>query len=117
MTNLSFPEHTKEKLDELGYYYDVWFNIVRKQKTYLIDCNAGTGYCEIDVSKEKILGFWIGKLNYIKASNIKSNEKKNYTRIRRINSNKNLKRIIRKSVNYDNTIIKIKDSIYNYLSL
>lgn len=56
MINLIFPEHTKEKLDALNYYYNLWFYIVKSQKCYIIDCNAGTGYVEIRNQDKKILG-------------------------------------------------------------
>lgn len=56
MANLVFPEHTKEKLDALEYYYNLWFYIVKGQKCYLIDCNAGTGYINIRNTVENVLG-------------------------------------------------------------
>lgn len=55
-TNLRFPEHTKEKLDGIKYYSKIWFYIVKRQKTYIIDCYAGTGYCVIEDSIKKIKG-------------------------------------------------------------
>lgn len=53
MPELVFPEHTHEKLEELNYYYKVWFRIVRRQRTYVIDTHAGTGYNIINGVKEK----------------------------------------------------------------
>ncbi len=47
MSALKFPDHTKEKLDEINYYYQTWFKIVKRQKTYIIDTHAGTGYNQI----------------------------------------------------------------------
>ncbi len=55
-TNLRFPEHTKEKLEGIKYYSKVWFYIVKRQKTYVIDCYAGTGYNVIGDSIKKIKG-------------------------------------------------------------
>ncbi|TFG25570.1 MAG: three-Cys-motif partner protein TcmP [Promethearchaeota archaeon] len=54
--NLRFPEHTKEKLIGIQYYANIWFDIVRAQKTYIIDCYAGTGYCEIEDDNTNIKG-------------------------------------------------------------
>ena len=66
MTNLIFPEHTKEKLEALNYYYNLWFYIVKSQKCYIIDCNAGTGYVEIRNQKSSILGSPLLGLNLFK---------------------------------------------------
>jgi len=54
--NLIFAEHTKEKLESLKYYYNLWFYIVKGQKCYIIDCNAGTGYNTIKNQTKKLLG-------------------------------------------------------------
>jgi len=54
--NLIFPEHTKEKLESLKYYYNLWFYIVKSQKCYIIDCNSGTGYNKIRNQTKKLLG-------------------------------------------------------------
>ncbi len=56
MIDLRFPHHSKEKLEELNYYYKVWFGIVKLQKCYIIDAYAGTGYVTIKESEERILG-------------------------------------------------------------
>lgn len=56
MLDLQFPEHTEEKLESLKFYYNIWFDIVKRQKTYIIDTNAGTGYNYIGEKKKKILG-------------------------------------------------------------
>jgi len=56
MLDLQFPEHTEEKLESLKFYYNIWFDIVKRQKTYIIDTNAGTGYNLIGEKKRKILG-------------------------------------------------------------
>lgn len=58
---------------------------------------------------------WIGKMNYIKASDIKEDNKKYYNEIREIVSKENLKKVIDKSLKYDSSFLRIKDSIYNYL--
>jgi three-Cys-motif partner protein len=50
---LKFNDHTQEKLDAIDYYYKKWFNIVKGQKVYIIDTNAGTGYNEINGQKVK----------------------------------------------------------------
>jgi len=54
MSDLKFKEHTKEKLDEINYYYKTWFKIVKRQNCYIIDTYAGTGYDYI--GSEKLLG-------------------------------------------------------------
>ena len=59
---------------------------------------------------------WIGKMNYIKNIEINSYEKKYYELIKDVNSTENLKLILEKLKRYNSTIIKIKDSIYNFLS-
>ncbi len=56
MLDLQFPEHTEEKLESLKFYYNIWFDIVKRQKTYIIDTNAGTGYNYIGKKKKKFLG-------------------------------------------------------------
>ena len=56
MLDLQFPEHTEEKLESLKSYYNIWFDIVKWQKTYIIDTNTGTGYNLIGKKKKKILG-------------------------------------------------------------
>ncbi len=85
MTNLIFPEHTKEKLDALNYYYNLWFYIVKSQKCYIIDCNAGTGNVEIRNQEKKILGSSLLGLNLFKEDKRKKltlflveKEQKNY---------------------------------------
>lgn len=54
--NITFPAHTKEKLDEINYYYKTWFKIVKNQKTYIVDAFAGTGYVEIEGDTKEIPG-------------------------------------------------------------
>ncbi len=58
---------------------------------------------------------WIGKMNYIRIKNGSSGEKKYYYEIKKIYSKKNLQQIVNNSESYKNKIIRIKDSIYNYL--
>ena len=53
MFALKFQDHTQEKLDEINYYYKIWFKIVKRQKTYIIDTHAGTGYNIIKGTKVK----------------------------------------------------------------
>ncbi len=56
MSDLQFPEHTEEKLESLKFYYNIWFDIVKRQKTYVIDTFAGTGYSIIRELNKKNLG-------------------------------------------------------------
>ena len=54
VSDLKFPLHTEEKLEIIEYYYKVWFKIVNKrQKAYIIDTHAGTGFNQIRGSSEK----------------------------------------------------------------
>lgn len=53
MSALKFHDHTQEKLDEINYYYKIWFKIVKRQKTYIIDTHAGTGYNIIEDERVK----------------------------------------------------------------
>lgn len=53
MTELTFKQLTQEKLQDFNYYYKTWFKIVRRQKTYIIDTHAGTGYNIIENQKVK----------------------------------------------------------------
>ena len=59
---------------------------------------------------------WIGKMNYIKAENLLSEEKTYFESIRRINYKNNLITINKIADRYSNHFIRIKDSIHNYLS-
>lgn len=59
---------------------------------------------------------WIGKMNYLSKSNLKTNELENYDYIKEINKNENLLKIIKKTKDYNESFIRIKDSIFNSLS-
>jgi len=59
---------------------------------------------------------WIGKMNYVFSKNKPPNLINFYKYIEKINSKENLLNIIEKAKNYDNNIVRIKDSIYNYLN-
>ena len=58
---------------------------------------------------------WIGKMNYIQMHNLSQEERFYFILIRKINSRKNLIRIKEFSKNYKNHLIKLKDSIFNYI--
>jgi DNA repair photolyase len=60
---------------------------------------------------------WIGKMNYISKQGASLDEKRHYEKIKRITIKENLSLIVKKSRSYDNEIIRIKDSVYNYLSI
>ena len=66
MTELRFKEHTEEKLDELEFYYNIWFDIVKRKKTYIIDIYAGTGYNIIGDRNKKVPGSAILAVNLFK---------------------------------------------------
>lgn len=59
---------------------------------------------------------WIGRMNYLSKSNFKTNELENYDYIKEINKNENLLKIIKKAEEYNDSLIRIKDSIFNSLS-
>ncbi|TKJ21797.1 MAG: hypothetical protein CEE43_08895 [Promethearchaeota archaeon Loki_b32] len=59
---------------------------------------------------------WIGKMNYVFTKNIKSKFINFYNHIEKINSKENLLRIVKRAKNYDESIIRIKDSIHNFLN-
>ncbi len=58
---------------------------------------------------------WIGKMNYIRSRDIIDSEKFFYDRIKQINSKRNLLKIVRE-VEVCDPILRIKDSIFNYLN-
>jgi len=58
---------------------------------------------------------WIGKMNYIKKNKLSTTEKKYFDKIREINSKANLLKIVKKSKKYDKNMLRIKDSIFNFL--
>ncbi len=51
MSELSFKDHTEEKLESWRKYTNDWFDIVSSQKCCIIDCYAGTGYNTIKGKK------------------------------------------------------------------
>jgi len=62
-----------------------------------------------------IESIWIGKMNYIKSRNISTQEKKYYNQIREIIRKENLFKILEKAKDFDNSFLRIKDSIFNFL--
>lgn len=58
---------------------------------------------------------WIGKMNYLGSSNNSKNDKSYYDNIRFNNNKENLRMIIAKTEYNDKKIIRIKDSIINFL--
>jgi len=59
---------------------------------------------------------WIGKMNYIQVGDLLPEERLNFNLIRFINRKENLLKILKISKKYNNNLIKLKDSIINYLS-
>ena len=57
---------------------------------------------------------WIGKMNYITSKNISNHDRVFYDKIRKCVCKENLQNIIDTAINYDH-IIRIKDSIHNFL--
>jgi len=103
----------KERFKSLKYAFNKKFRTSISIEPFL-DKNP---YRLVDLllpySKESI---WIGKMNYIKETGIKPENKSFYEEIRAINSDKNLLKIIKMSQKYKKNMLRIKDSIYNYLS-
>ncbi len=69
---------------------------------------------------DKLIAFvtesiWIGKMNYINTNGINPNDFEHYEKIREINTERNLTKIIQKAKIYQNENIQIKDSIFNCL--
>jgi len=58
---------------------------------------------------------WIGKMNYLRSSFNSKKVKEHYEKIRLINTKENLSKIISKAEYHDKKLIRIKDSILNYL--
>jgi len=58
---------------------------------------------------------WIGKMNYIQSGNLSLEEKPYFKHVRAINSKENLLKIVEHSESYP-FLIRIKDSVLNYLS-
>ncbi|KKM76820.1 hypothetical protein LCGC14_1376250 [marine sediment metagenome] len=58
---------------------------------------------------------WIGKMNYIQINHLSQYESLFYEKVRENNEKSNLLKIINNVGKYSNNIIRIKDSIYNYL--
>lgn len=59
---------------------------------------------------------WIGKMNYVFSKNIEPKFINFYKYIEEINSKKNLLRILERVKKYDENMLRIKDSIYNFLN-
>ncbi len=70
----------------------------------------------VDVLKPFITeSIWIGKMNYITSKSFSDSEQIYYKNIKQINSKENLLKIIEKAKVYDQSFLRIKDSIFNYL--
>ncbi|KKM13376.1 hypothetical protein LCGC14_1716850 [marine sediment metagenome] len=59
---------------------------------------------------------WIGKMNYFQTRNFTQKEESYFKFIRRINSKVNLLKIVQGSKNHSSSLIKLKDSIINYIN-
>ena len=102
----------EERLESLKYAYNYGYKTSVSIEPFLDKDPYDLVNILIPYVTESI---WIGKMNYIQASNLNSREKKNYMDIRAIYSKNNLSKIIKKALTYEDSIIQIKDSIFNYL--
>jgi len=59
---------------------------------------------------------WIGKMNYVYSKNLGPSEKRFYDKIWEINTKENLIKIVNKAGNYEKPVVRIKDSIFNFIS-
>lgn len=59
---------------------------------------------------------WIGKMNYVNSKNLSPKERIFYDKIKEINSKKNLIKIVNIAENYKKPVVRIKDSIFNFIS-
>lgn len=102
----------EERFDALKFAYEMGFKTSVSIEPFL----DKDPYILVDLLMPYITeSIWIGKMNYIKANNISKYMKEFYDEIRVITTKKKLKKIIDKSQLYDEKILRIKDSIYNYL--
>ena len=59
---------------------------------------------------------WIGKMNYVQTKNYTAKEESYFKSIRNINNKENLRKIVQSSNNHNSSLIKLKDSILNYIN-
>lgn len=102
----------EERLKSLKYAYQSGFKTSISIEPFL----DKDPFRLVEKIKEYVTeSIWIGKMNYIKASNIPEQDKLNYKAIRYINSEENLEKVLKHASEYDEEFLRIKDSIYNYL--
>lgn len=111
MKAIKFPEHTREKLSVINYYYEKWFNIVKNQPTYIIDCFAGIGYNKIKgkiIKGSALLGVDLFKQNAIKKLKLYLIEKnpEKYKQLQENISNYVIRNKINAKINRDIKIIE-----------
>lgn len=101
----------EERLNSLKYAFKLGYRTSISIEPFL----DSDPYRLIEILKSYVTeSIWIGKMNYIKCSNLNSNEVKYYNLIRNNNSKENLKKIVLKARKYER-LVRIKDSIINYL--
>jgi hypothetical protein len=102
----------EERLESLKYAYSEGYKTSISVEPFLDE----DPFNLVDILLPHVTeSIWIGKMNYIKANNINPNEQSYYDQIRTINRGTNLSRIITCAEKYSDNIIKIKDSIFNFL--
>ncbi len=114
--NLDFWEpgapSLEERLDSLKYAYDNEYKTSISIEPFL----DSDPYILVEKLRPFVTeSIWIGKMNYIRVANLTPYEKKFYNRIKMIVAKENLIKIVKKSSNYNKDILRIKDSIFNFL--
>ncbi len=102
----------EERLRSLKYAYDKGYKTSISIEPFLDK--------DPYVLVEKLMPFtsksiWIGKMNYVSINNLMNSERSYYNKIKQNNSKENLLKIIEKARKYNQSFLKIKDSIFNDL--
>ncbi|HEC37771.1 hypothetical protein LCGC14_0459800 [marine sediment metagenome] len=102
----------EERILSLKYAYEMGFKTSISIEPFL----DNDPYILIDFLIPYVTeSIWIGKMNYIQKHQLNHYERLFYKKVRENNQRSNLLQIINRVGQYSNNIIRIKDSIYNYL--
>ncbi|TKJ19800.1 MAG: hypothetical protein CEE43_14455 [Promethearchaeota archaeon Loki_b32] len=103
----------KERIEALKFAYHKGYKTSVSIEPFLDE----DPYTLVDILYPYITeSIWIGKMNYVFSKNKTPKLINFYNYIDKINSKENLLRIFDMAKNYDNSIVRIKDSIYNFLN-
>ncbi|MBA7663421.1 hypothetical protein ES703_71462 [subsurface metagenome] len=103
----------EERFDALKHAYKIGYKTSISIEPFLDENPFHLVDILIPYTTESI---WIGKMNYIQVGDLLPEERLNFNLIRFINRKENLLKILKISKKYNNNLIKLKDSIINYLS-